>query len=101
MFPNCIDRLGHQKRETKQQQTNKEKPRKKLKSLRPLCNVTRSSVLVTVGVLYLPLQFIIIAIIIVVVIVLLILLLLLISFLLFQLLLEFLSRAVYCSYEVS
>ena len=84
MFPNCIDRLGHQKRETKQHQTNKEKPRKKLKSLRPLCNVTRSSVLVTVGVLYLPLQFIIIAIIIVVVvIVLLILLLLLISFSLF------------------
>ena len=29
MFPNCIERLGHQKRETKQQQTNKEKPRKK------------------------------------------------------------------------
>ena len=28
MFPNCIDRLGRQKRETKQQQTNKEKPRK-------------------------------------------------------------------------
>ena len=67
----------------------------------PLCNVTRSSVLVAVGVLYLPLHFIIIVIIIVVVIiVLLILLLLLISFF-FQLLLEFLSRAVYCSYEVS
>ena len=29
MFPNCIERLGHQKRETKQQQTNKEKPKKK------------------------------------------------------------------------
>ena len=29
MFPNCIDRLGRQKRETKQQHTNKEKPRKK------------------------------------------------------------------------
>ena len=61
--------------------------------------------MVAVGVLYLPLHFIIIAIIIiivvVVIIVLLILLLLLISFLLFQLLLEFLSRAVYCSYEVS
>ena len=28
MFPNCIDRLGHQKTETKQQQTDKEKPRK-------------------------------------------------------------------------
>ena len=24
MFPNCIERLGHQKTETKQQQTNKE-----------------------------------------------------------------------------
>ena len=72
-----------------------------LKGLQPLCNVTRSSVLVAVGVLYLPLHFIIIVIIVVVIIVLLILLLLLISFLLFQLLLEFLSRAVYCSYEVS
>ena len=76
-----------------------------LKSLQPLCNVTRSPVLVFVGVLYLPLHFVIVVIIIVVVvvviIVLLILLLLLISFLLFQLLLEFLSRAVYCSYEVS
>ena len=71
-----------------------------LKGLRPLCNVTRSSVLVAVGVLYLPLHFIIIVIIIVVVIiVLLILLLLLILFLLFQLL--FSSGAVYCSYEVS
>ena len=28
MFPNCIDRFGRQKRETKQQQTKKEKPRK-------------------------------------------------------------------------
>ena len=73
-----------------------------LKGLQPLCNVTRSSALVAVGVLYLPLHFIIIATIFVVVIIaLLILLLLLISFLLFQLLLEFLSRAVYCSYEVS
>ena len=66
--------------------------------------IVRSSVLVAVGVIYLPLHFIIIIIIIViivVIIVLLILLLLLISFLLFQLLLEFLSRAVYCSYEVS
>ena len=34
-----------------------------LKGLRPLCNVTRSSVLVAVGVLYLPLHFIIIIII--------------------------------------
>ena len=58
--------------------------------------------LVAVGVLYLPLDFIIIVIsIVVVIVVLLMLLLLLISFLLFQLLLEFLSRAVYCSYEVS
>ena len=73
-----------------------------LKGFWTLCNVTRSFVLVNVGVLYLPLHFIIIVVIIVVVIiVLLILLLLLISFLLFQLLLEFLSRAVYCSYEVS
>ena len=31
-----------------------------LKGLRPLCNVTRSSVLVVAGVLYLPLHFIII-----------------------------------------
>ena len=45
-----------------------------LKGLRPLCNVTRSSALVAVGVLYLPQHFIIIAIIIVVIIVLLILL---------------------------
>ena len=29
MFPNYIEGLGHQKRETKHQQTNKEKPRKK------------------------------------------------------------------------
>ena len=72
-----------------------------LKGLGPLCNVTRSSVLVAVDVLYLPLHFIIIVIILaVVIIVSLILLLLLISFLLFQLLLLFLSRAVYSSYEV-
>ena len=38
-----------------------------LKSLRPLCNVTRSSVLVAVGVLRLPLHFIIIVIIVVLV----------------------------------
>ena len=71
-----------------------------LKDLWPLCNVTRSSVLVAVSVLYLPLHFVVV-IVVVVFIVLSILLLLLISFLLFQLLLEFLSRAVYCSYEVS
>ena len=75
-----------------------------LKGLRPLSNVTRSSVLVAVGVLYLLLHFIIIIVIIIIIIVvvifvLLILFLLLISFLLFQLL-EFLSGAVYCSYEV-
>ena len=59
--------------------------------------------LVAVGILYLPLHFMITVIIIiaVVIIVLLILVLLLISFLLFQLLLEFLSRAVYSSYEAS
>ena len=58
--------------------------------------------LVAVGVLYLPLHFIIIVIFVaVVIIVLLMLLLLLMSFLLFQFLLEFLSRAVYCSYEIS
>ena len=28
MFPNCIDRFGHQKKEVKQQQTNKEKQKK-------------------------------------------------------------------------
>ena len=56
--------------------------------------------MVALGVLYLPLHFIII-IIIAVVIVLLILILLLTSFLLFQLSVEFLSRVAYCSYEVS
>ena len=29
MFANCIDRVGRQKREIKQQQTKKEKPKKK------------------------------------------------------------------------
>ena len=29
MFPDCIDRFGRKKGETKVQQTNKEKPRKK------------------------------------------------------------------------
>ena len=29
VFPNCIDCFGRQKRETTQQQANKEKPRKK------------------------------------------------------------------------
>ena len=31
MFSNCIERLGHKRnKQTKQQQTNKEKPRQKL-----------------------------------------------------------------------
>ena len=47
-----------------------------LKGLRPLCKVTRSSVLIAVGVLYLPLYFIIIITIIIIVVVLLLLLLL-------------------------
>ena len=49
-----------------------------LKGIRPLCNVTRSSVLVAVGVLYLPLHFIIIAIIIIVVVALVVIIVLLI-----------------------
>ena len=53
-----------------------------IKGLRPLCNITRSSVFVAVAVLYLPLHFVIIVIVVVFIIVLLILLLLLI-FLLF------------------
>ena len=69
-----------------------------LNGLWSLCNVTKSSVLVAVGVLYIPLHFIIIVIIVIVVVVIIVLLIL---FLLFQLLLEFLSRAVYCSYELS
>ena len=48
-----------------------------LKGLRPLCNVTRSSVLVAVGVLYLPLHFIIIVIFIIIVVVVVIVLLIL------------------------
>ena len=69
-----------------------------LKDLRPWCNVTRSSLLAAVGVLYLALHLIILVIIIIIVVV---IILLLISFLLFQLLSELLSRAVYCSYDVS
>ena len=30
MFPNCIDRFGRQKRETKVQQTNNEKTKEKI-----------------------------------------------------------------------
>ena len=29
MFPNCIERVGHQKKRETKQQTNKEKPNKK------------------------------------------------------------------------
>ena len=87
-----------------------------LKGFWPLCNVTRSSMLVIEGVLYLPLRFVVVIIIsiifIIIVIIMIILLLLLLllllisilllmSFLLFLLSLELLSRAVYCSYEVS
>ena len=32
MFPNCIGRFGRNERETKVQQTNKEKPNKKMKN---------------------------------------------------------------------
>ena len=32
MFPDCIDRFGRKKGETKVQQTNKEKPKKKMKN---------------------------------------------------------------------
>ena len=32
MFPNCIGRLGHQKRETKQQQTKKNQGKNKIKN---------------------------------------------------------------------
>ena len=32
MFPNCIDHFGRNERETKVQQTNKEKPNKKMKN---------------------------------------------------------------------
>ena len=34
MFPNCIDRLGHQKRETKQQQTKQRKNKEKINKLK-------------------------------------------------------------------
>ena len=30
MFPNCIDRFGHEKRETKVQQTNKQRKTKEI-----------------------------------------------------------------------
>ena len=69
-----------------------------LKGFRSLCNVTRSSVLVVAGVVYLSLQFIIINVIIIIVI---ITITFIINILILLLLWEFLSRAVYCSYEVS
>ena len=69
-----------------------------LKGFRSLCNVTRSSVLVVAGVVYLSLPFIIINVIIIIVI---ITITFIINILILLLLWEFLSRAVYCSYEVS
>ena len=57
--------------------------------------------LVAVGALYLPLRFTIIIVIIIIIVVIVLLIFLSLSFLLFQLLSEFLSKAVYCSYEVS
>ena len=71
-----------------------------LKGFRPLCNVTKSFELVVVSVLYPHPHFIFIVIMIMIVIII-ITFLLLKLFLLFLLLFEFLSRAVYCSYEVS
>ena len=40
MFPNCIDRLGHQKRETKQQQIKKNqgKNKQKMGIIAPIMN---------------------------------------------------------------
>ena len=82
-----------------------------LKGFRSLCNVTRSSVLVVAGVVYLSLQFIIINVIIIIVmqfiiinviiIIVIITITFIINILILLLLWEFLSRAVYCSYEVS
>ena len=78
-----------------------------LKGFWQLCNATRSFLLVVVAVLYLPLQFIIIIItlniitIIITFIIIIIIIIAFVSFLSFSLLLKFLSRTVYCSYEVS
>ena len=38
MVPNCIDRFGRQEKETTQQKTNKEKPRKKMGIIVPIMN---------------------------------------------------------------
>ena len=38
MFPNCIDRFGCQKRETKVQQANKEKTKEKMEIIVPIMN---------------------------------------------------------------
>ena len=40
MFPSCINRLGHQKREAKQQETNKEiaRGKKKMRIITPTMN---------------------------------------------------------------
>ena len=68
-----------------------------LKGFRPLCNITKSSVLVLVGVLIcLCILWLLLLILLLLLLLLLILFLILISFLLFLLLLEFLSNAVYC-----
>ena len=40
MFPNCIDRLGRQKRETKQQQTSKKKNQEKNEQIKSRNNST-------------------------------------------------------------
>ena len=86
-----------------------------LKGFPSLCIVTRSSVLVAVGVLYMLLHLLfllflllllfslssLLLLVLVLSLLLLSLLLLSLSFLLFLLLLEFLSRVVYCSYQVS
>ena len=80
-----------------------------LKGFWQLCNATRSFLLVVVAVLYLPLQFIIIIItlniitiiITFIIIIIIIIIIAFVSFLSFSLLLKFLSRTVYCSYEVS
>ena len=81
-----------------------------LKGFWQLCNATRSFLLVVVAVLYLPLQFIIIIITLniitiiitfIIIIIIIIIIIAFVSFLSFSLLLKFLSRTVYCSYEVS
>ena len=72
-----------------------------LKGFRPFCNVTRSSVLVVVGVLHLPLHFIIIIIIIIIIIVTITITFIVNIIFVIFVFVKLLSRAVYCSYEVS